>query len=77
MTEFDLIQIDPEVMQGQPCVKGTRLTVRRALTVLGQYRDRDELRKDYPQMTDRAIEQVLAYAAANLEDRVVPLRPAS
>lgn len=76
MTEFDLISIDPAVMNGQPCIHGTRLTIRRVLAVIGQYSNREELRKDYPQLTDDAIRQALAYAAANLEDRIVPLRTA-
>ncbi|MHB1158289.1 MAG: DUF433 domain-containing protein [Phycisphaerales bacterium] len=74
MEEFNLICFDPMVMNGQPCIGGTRLTIRRVLAVIAQYPNRQELRRDYPQLTDEAIRQVLAYAAANLEDRIIPLR---
>jgi hypothetical protein len=30
-TEFDRITIDPEQMNGQPCIRGMRLTVRRVV----------------------------------------------
>jgi uncharacterized protein (DUF433 family) len=77
MNAYDRITIDPAVMDGQPCIRGTRLTVRRVLLILAQYGDREEIRKDYPQLGDEDIQQALAYAAANLEDGIVELRPAS
>jgi uncharacterized protein (DUF433 family) len=76
--EFNRITSDPKILDGQPIIRGTRLTVRRVLTILADYRDRDdELRKDYPQLEDEDIRQALAYAAATLEDRIIELRPAS
>lgn len=67
---LERITIDPAVMSGQPCVRGTRLTVKRVLHILADYKDRDELRKDYPRLEDEDIRQVLLYAAASVEDRV-------
>lgn len=77
MRDFDRIAIDPAVMNGQPCIKGTRLTVKRVLLALAQYTDRQELRKDYPQLDEEAIQQALAYAAASLDDEIVEYRTAS
>ena len=74
---FDRITTDPEVMSGQPCVKGTRLTVRRVLAIVGEYTSREAIRADYPQLEDEDIRQALGYAAATLEDRIVPLKDAS
>jgi len=76
MKDFDRIVIDPVVMNGQPCVKGTRLTVKRVLLALAQYPNREELRKDYPQIQEADIQQALAYAAANLDDEIAELRTA-
>jgi uncharacterized protein (DUF433 family) len=76
MKDFDRIAVDPAVMNGQPCVKGTRLTVKRVLLALAQCPDREQLRKDYPQLKDEDIQQALAYAAANLDDKIVELRTA-
>jgi uncharacterized protein (DUF433 family) len=67
---LERISIDPAVMNGQPCVRGTRLTVKRVLLILAQYKDRDELQKDYPRLDDEAIRQALLYAAASVEDRI-------
>lgn len=74
MTAFDRITCDPAVMNGQPCIRGMRLTVRRVLEALATYPDRQELRAEYPEIEDEDIRQALAYAAASLDDRVVELR---
>jgi len=74
---FDRITSDPEIMNGQPCVRGTRLTVRRVLAIVGEAASRDLIRQDYPQLDDEAIRQALGYAAAVLEDRIVPFKEAS
>jgi uncharacterized protein (DUF433 family) len=75
MTTFDRITSDPAILNGQPCIRGLRLTVRRVLEALATYPDRDELRVEYPELDDEDIRQALEYAAANLDDRVVELRP--
>jgi uncharacterized protein (DUF433 family) len=72
---FDRITIEPGRMNGQPCIRGLRLTVRRVLEAIGQYGLRDELRADYPELEDEDIRQATAYAAAMLGDEVVEIRP--
>jgi uncharacterized protein (DUF433 family) len=75
MTTFDRITSDPALLNGQPCIRGLRLTVRRVLEALAAYPDRNELRAEYPELEDEDIRQALEYAAANLDDRIVELRP--
>jgi len=75
MTTFDRISSDPAILDGQPCIRGLRLTVRRVLEALATYPDREQLRTQYPELTDEDIRQALEYAAANLDDRVIELRP--
>lgn len=77
MPNLDRITFDPAVLNGQPCIRGTRLTVRRVLEALATYPDRNELRVEYPELQDEDIQQALEYAAANLDDRVVELRPSA
>ncbi|MCO6046799.1 DUF433 domain-containing protein [Aeoliella sp. ICT_H6.2] len=73
MDAFDRITINPDVMSGQPCIRGMRLTVRRVLEAVALYPDRAELAKEYPELEEEDIRQALAFAAANLDDRVVEL----
>jgi uncharacterized protein (DUF433 family) len=77
MTDFNRITTDPGLMNGQPCVRGMRLTVRRVLEALAIYSDRSELLAEYPELEDEDIRQALAYAAATLDDKVLDLREAS
>lgn len=76
MTTFDRITCDPATLNGQPCIRGLRLTVRRVLEALATYPDRKEFRTEYPELEDEDIRQALEYAAANLDDKVVELHPA-
>jgi len=76
MTTFDRITSDPAILNGQPCIRGMRLTVRRVLEALATYPDREVLRAEYPELEDEDIRQALEYAAANLDDRVVELHTA-
>ena len=77
MAAFDRITCDPAQMNGQPCIRGLRLTVRRVLEALATYPDRQELRAEYPELDDEDIRQALEYAAANLDDRITELRPSA
>lgn len=77
MQNLDRIAADPAVLNGQPCIRGMRLTVRRVLEALSLYPNRDELRAEYPELEDEDIRQALAYAAANLDDRMLELRPSA
>lgn len=77
MGKFDRITSDPEILSGQPCIRGMRLTVRRVLQALAVCADREELREEYPELESEDIDQALAFAAANLDDEVVDLRHVS
>ena len=76
-SELDRITRNPHVMNGQPCVRGMRLTVRRVLEAMATYPERQQLMAEYPELEDEDIRQVLAFAAASLDDKIVDLRTAS
>lgn len=76
MVEFDRITSDAKILNGQPCIRGMRLSVRRVLEALATYPDRNELRVEYPELEDEDIRQALAFASANLDDRVLELHGA-
>jgi uncharacterized protein (DUF433 family) len=76
MQAFDRITSNPAVLNGQPCIRGMRLTVRRVLEALATYQDRNELHTEFPELDDEDIRQALEYAAAHLDDKVLELRRA-
>lgn len=73
--KLDRIQIDPERMNGQPCIRDLRLTVRRVLELVALYPDRNELKQEFPELEDEDIKQALLYAASSIDDRVIELPP--
>jgi uncharacterized protein (DUF433 family) len=73
---FDRITVDPDQMSGQPCVRNMRLTVRRVLEAIATYPDRKELFREYPELQEEDITQVLEFAAANLSDETLDFRVA-
>lgn len=72
MANFDRITSDPARMNGEPCIRNLRLTVRRVLEALATYPDRAELKREYPELEDEDIRQALAFAAAYLDDKILP-----
>jgi len=68
MQPFDRITWNPKQMNGQPCIRGMRLTVRRVVEAVSFYPNRDDLLRNYPELEPEDIRQALAFAAANLED---------
>lgn len=74
--KFERITCDPQRMNGQPCIRHLRLTVRRVVKAAALYPDRVDLKREYPELDDEDIREALAYAAAHLEDKVIELSPA-
>ena len=70
---FDRITVNPEVMNGQPCIRGTRLTVKRVVEAAALYPDRQQLKAEYPELEDEDIRQALEFAASNLDDEIISL----
>lgn len=69
--KLDRITINPAIMNGQPCIRGMRLTVRRVLEAAALYPDRNDLRREYPELEDEDIAQALDFAARNLDDQIL------
>ena len=70
---LDRITSNPARLNGQPCVRGLRLSVSRVLDALALYPDRAELLREYPELEEEDIRQVLAFAKARVEDHIIDL----
>ena len=73
---FKRITCDPKRMNGQPCIRNLRLTVRRVVEAVATHPNRAELKREYPELEEEDIHEALAYAAANLDDKVIELAAA-
>src|SRR5450631_2533935 len=50
MQLFDRITWNPNQMNGLPCIRGIRLTVRRVVEAVAIYPNRDDLFRNYPEL---------------------------
>jgi uncharacterized protein (DUF433 family) len=73
VSPLDRITSDPNRMNGQPCIRDLRLTVRRVLEGLATHPNLESLRREYPELDDEDIRQALTYAATTLDDRMIDL----
>jgi uncharacterized protein (DUF433 family) len=68
---FQQIAFDPGVLGGKPHIRGTRLSVEFILELFASGATRDEILKDYPQLTAEAIEEALRYAAGAVKNEIL------
>jgi len=67
----DRIAIDPDIHHGDPCIKGTRIPVAMVVGSLADGLTFDDIRQDYPQLTDDDLFAALAYAAEVMRQEIV------
>jgi uncharacterized protein (DUF433 family) len=63
MTAAERIVIDPEILQGKPVIRGTRITVDLVLRKLSEGASVADLLDAYPHLTAEDVRAALAYAA--------------
>ena len=74
---LDRITVDPDRMSGLPCIRDLRVTVGMVLGQLATGRTHDELLADYPYLEREDITAALAFGAARVNERELPIsRPA-
>ncbi len=69
MTEEKLLKrivVNPKIMLGKPVIKGTRLTVEIIVEKIAYGETIEDLKKDYPFLTEEDIRAALLYAAKRL-----------
>lgn len=65
------IVLDPEIMGGRPCIRGTRVTVGLIVGMLAGNHDRNEVLKLYPYLSSDDIDAALEYAAWRADEQEV------
>ena len=71
--KIDRITSNPKRMNGQPCIRDLRLTVRRVIELLATYPDREELHQEFPELEDEDIRRALIFVSSYLDDRIIEL----
>ena len=71
MTEaqlLDRIVVNPQVMAGEPVIKGTRITVALVLNLLEKGTTIEEILDDYPHITLEDVQACFGFARKSIED---------
>lgn len=72
---FNRINVDPNICQGQPTIRGTRITVAVILRMIASGMTSQEIAQDYPELSEDDVRQAAAYGAwlASEQTRPYPL----
>jgi len=76
MVELDRITLDPKVMGGKPCIRGTRVTVGTLVGLTAAGWTIEEILEAYPYLAREDVLQALTYAAWRAEEREFSLSKA-
>ena len=72
-TAFHRISVDPQIMGGVPCIRGTRIPVAMIVRMVADGTTSDELLEEYPQLTADDIREALQFAATHVDQRTIAL----
>lgn len=70
---FSRITVDPDQMEGVPCIRGLRIPVATIMGLLAQGMSQSDVLDDYPDLQPDDIGEALRYAAAAVNERQIPL----
>ncbi len=71
MLRFDRIKVDPEVMNGQACIRDTRITVSLVLRLLAEGNSIQEVLEMYPELEEEDVKQALEYASYLASEKIL------
>lgn len=70
---FERITVNPAQMGGVPCVRGLRIPVATVVGLVAQGMTEARIVAEYPDLEVEDIRQALAFAAAAVDERQLPL----
>jgi uncharacterized protein (DUF433 family) len=71
--KFARITVDPNQMDGVPCIRGLRIPVATILGMVAEGMAESEILDAYPDLTEEDIQEALQYAAEAVRERVLPI----
>ena len=71
------ITVDPQVCQGQPCIRGLRIPVSVVLRYLADGKTSGEVVDEFPELEPEDVAECLRYAAWLASGRAIELPPAA
>jgi uncharacterized protein (DUF433 family) len=70
--KFQRITVDPEQMDGLPCIRGLRIPVATVVDMVASGMSEDDILTDFPDLEREDIREALRFAAAAVRERQLP-----
>ena len=70
---FERVTVNPEQMGGVPCIRSLRIPVATVVGLVAQGMAETEILAEYPDLETEDVRQALAFAAAAVDERQLPL----
>jgi uncharacterized protein (DUF433 family) len=71
---FDRVTVEPDKLEGKPCIRGLRITVATVVRLVAAGWSCEQILTEYPDLERPDIQQALEYAAAATDVHFYPLR---
>lgn len=71
--KFERITVDPDQLDGLPCIRGLRIPVASVVDMIASGMTTQEILDAFPDLEADDIHEVLRYAAAAVRERQLPL----
>ena len=68
MNYLDHFVRDPQICNGQPVIRGTRVILRTILASLAEGCEQEDILRNFPALTRDDMKAVIAFAAASAEE---------
>jgi len=68
---LDRIVIDPSILSGKPCIRGTRISVEFLLELFASGASKEDILRAYPQLEPEDIEQAISYVISSIRNETI------
>ena len=68
---FSLLEANPEILGGKPCIKGSRISVEFILELVASGASLEDIVKAYPHLAKEGIQQAILYAAQSNKNEIL------
>ena len=71
--KYSRITIDPQQLNGVPCIRRLRIPVATVVGMVAEGMTNEEIIEAYPDLNEQDIREALAYAADAVRERAIPV----
>jgi len=69
--EYIYITFNPEILNGKPIIKGTRISVEFIMELIASGASVDDIVRDYPHLPVEGVREAVMYAANSVKNEVL------